>query len=134
MFNREDFFQRRRSFITSQLKLTQQEAVAFLPMMEEYQQKKFEAGQRCRRLMRSLRETGRAKTADSGYMEVIDECVNANMRAAELEKAYFEKFKKVLAPNKLYEYRIVEFQFAREFVGEPPAGEQSKSGSRRNNE
>ena len=48
--------------------------------------------------------------------QVIDECVSVNMRQAQLEKEYYEKFKKILSPKKLYRYKRAEGKFAREFM------------------
>jgi len=42
--------------------------------------------------------------------------VSVNMRQAQLEKEYYEKFKKILSPKKLYRYKRAEGKFAREFM------------------
>ena len=35
------------------------------------------------------------------------------------EKEYYEKFKKILSPEKLYKYRRAEYKFARSFMKGP---------------
>ena len=40
------------------------------------------------------------------------------MKEAELEKEYYNKFRKVLSPEKLYRYKNAEMKFARIFMKE----------------
>ena len=80
----------------------------------ELQEKMFEAGRECRKLSKDLKHNENATDAD--YLKVIDECVSVNMRQAQLEKEYYEKFKKILSPKKLYRYKRAEGKFAREFM------------------
>ena len=35
---------------------------------------------------------------------------------AQLEKEYFERFKKILSPEKVYKYRNAEYKFVRNFM------------------
>jgi hypothetical protein len=113
-FDRETFFLKRKIFFTSELNLTPREVDEFIPVLEELQKKKFEAGQRCRKLTRDIKH--KTDPRDSDYLEVIDECLKMGLKEAELEKEYYEKFKKVLSPEKLYRYKEVEFKFVREFL------------------
>lgn len=43
----------------------------------------------------------------------------SKMKEAALEKEYYEKFKKILSPEKLYKYRRAEYKFARSFMKGP---------------
>lgn len=52
----------------------------------------FEAGRECRKLSKDLKHNENATDAD--YLKVIDECVSVNIRQAQLEKEYYEKFKR----------------------------------------
>jgi len=126
-FDREAFLLKRNAFISTELELTSQEADLFLPLLDELQRKKFEAGQTCRKLSKELDR--KDNPTDAEYLETIDECLTVGLKEAELEKEYYEKFKKVLPPEKLYKYKEVEYRFAREFVnssrrkpGPPPPG------------
>jgi Spy/CpxP family protein refolding chaperone len=116
-FDKETFLIKRSAFITAELSLTPEEAAVFIPLFEELQQKKFEAGQKCRKLSKGLK-TGKAPT-DAAYTEVIDECLNAGIREMELEKEYYKKFKKILSPEKLFKCKNAEHRFVREFMGDP---------------
>ncbi|MDR0536549.1 MAG: hypothetical protein LBH04_00640 [Tannerellaceae bacterium] len=113
-FDIKSFFHKRKMFFTSELNLTPREVEEFIPILEELQQKKFEAGQRCRKLTREIKHKTNPK--DSEYLEIIDECLKVGLKEAELEKEYYEIFKKVLSPEKLYRYKEVEFKFVREFL------------------
>jgi hypothetical protein len=113
-FDKGSFLSKRKAFITSELGLTPREVEQFIPLMEELQQKKFEAGQKCRKFSKELKQ--KSNPTDGDYLNTIDECLAAGLKEAELEKEYCEKFKKILSPEKLYKYKDVEFRFAREFV------------------
>ena len=86
----------------------------FIPLCNELQEKMFEAGRECRKLSKDLKHNESATDAD--YLKVIDECVSVNMKQAQLEKEYYEKFKKILSPKKLYKYKRAEGKFVREFM------------------
>lgn len=113
-FDKEAFLAKKNAFITAEMGLTPEEAASFIPLCNELQEKMFEAGRECRKLSRDLMHNKSATDAD--YLKVIDESVNVNMRQAQLEKEYYEKFKKVLSPKKLYRYKHAEGKFAREFM------------------
>ncbi|MDH6306075.1 hypothetical protein M2459_002781 [Parabacteroides sp. PF5-5] len=113
-FDKEVFLAKKRAFITAELSLTPEEAADFMPLCEELQQKKFEAGHKCRKISKEMKS--KTSPTDVEYVQVIDECLNVGLKEAELEKEYYEKFKKILPPAKLYKYRDAEFKFAREFM------------------
>jgi hypothetical protein len=113
-FDREAFLVKRSAFITAELGLTPQEVELFIPLMEELLQKKYEAGKKCRKLSKEIKHKKSPDNAD--YLSIIDECLGVGIKEAELEKEYYERFKKILSPEKLYRYKDVEYKFAREFV------------------
>lgn len=115
-FDREAFLAKKNAFITAEMELTPEEAASFIPLCNELQEKMFEAGRECRKLSKELKSNKVARDVD--YLRVIDECVSVNMKRAQLEKEYYEKFKKVLPPKKLYNYKRAESKFVREFMKE----------------
>ena len=124
-FDREKFQAKRNAYITAEVGLTPDEAATFIPLCNELQEKMFEAGRECRRLSKELRQNPEASDAD--YTKTLDECVNVNLKQAQLEKEYYDKFKKILSPKKLYKYRRAELMFAREFMkGDKDRGEIKK--------
>lgn len=113
-FDREAFQARRNAYITAEVGLTPEEAALFIPLCDELQKKMFETGQQCRTLSKELRHNPEATDAD--YMKTNDACVDVNLKQAQLEKEYYDKFKKILSPKKLYKYRRAELKFARDFM------------------
>jgi len=41
---------------------------------------------------------------------------DVEIKEAQLEKEYFERFKKILSPEKVYKYRNAEYKFVRNFM------------------
>lgn len=116
-FNREAFLARRNAFITAEVGLTPDEAAKFIPLCNELQEKKFELGRECRK---SSREMFKKKNpTDAEYTKVVDDLLNLRIAEAKLEKEYFEKFKKILSPEKIFKYQMAEAKFAREFMRGP---------------
>lgn len=115
-FDREAYESKKNAFITAELKLTPEEAAAFIPLTNELEHKKFEASQECRRINRELRK--KESPLEKDYNQAIDVCLEVQMKEAELEKEYYNKFRKVLSPEKLYRYKNAEMKFARIFMKE----------------
>ena len=113
-FDREAFLAKKNAFITAEMGLTPEEAASFIPLCNELQEKMFDVGHECRKLSKNLKQNEGATDAD--YLTVIDECVSVNIKRAQLDKEYYEKFKKILPPKKLYKYNRAEGKFAREFM------------------
>lgn len=113
-FDREAFEAKRNAFITAEIGLTPEEAAEFIPLCDELRRKRFEIGRECRSLSREISKK-KDPTADE-YSKAIDTCLDVSIREAELDKEYYEKFKKILSPEKLYKYRDAEFKFARQFM------------------
>jgi len=113
-FDREAFEAKRNAFITAEVGLTPEEAAEFIPLCDELRRKRFEIGRECRSLFREI-EKKENPTADE-YTKAIDTCLDVGIKEAELDKEYYEKFKKILSPEKLYKYRDAEFKFARQFM------------------
>ena len=108
---REAIQAQKNAFITAELKLTPEEAAAFIPLSEELEKKKFEANQQCRKLSRELKH--KSNLSDSDYDKVIQVCLDVKVEEAQLEKEYYEKFRKILTPEKLYKHRSAELKFAK---------------------
>lgn len=113
-FDREAFQAKRNAYITAEVGLTPEEAALFIPLCNELQVKKFEVGHECRKLSKELKRNSDATDAD--YTKTIDTCVEVDLKQAQLEKDYYERFKKILSPKKLYKYKRAELKFARDFM------------------
>lgn len=115
-FNREAFESKKNAFITAEMKLTPEEAAAFIPLCNELQQKKFEVSQKCRDKKRDICKKEEPSSAD--YNQAINECLNSQIKEAEIEREYYAKFREVLTPEKLFKYKDAEMKFARMFIKE----------------
>lgn len=113
-FDKEAFLAKRNAFITAEVGLTPEEAAQFIPLCNEFRQKMFEVGHSCRKFQRKMHRM--EKVTDADYTRAIDECLEVRLKEAQLEKEYYEKFKKILSPEKLYKYRDAEYKFARSFM------------------
>lgn len=124
-FNREAFLAKRNAFITAEVGLTPEEAEKFIPLCNELQEKKFELGRECRKLSREMYK--KKNPTDAEYTKVVDDFLNLRIEEAKLDKEYFEKFKKILSPQKLFKYQLAEGKFARSFMrGGPKDNKEDK--------
>ena len=113
-FDRKAFIEKRNAYLIEEVGLTSEETAKFIPLYDEFQRKKFEVGQRCRKLSKEIREKKNATPAD--YTHTVDECVGVKLKEAKVDKEYYDKFKKILSPEKLYRLTNAEYKFAREFM------------------
>ncbi|MDO4755528.1 MAG: hypothetical protein Q4A54_04225 [Parabacteroides sp.] len=113
-FNKEAYMAKRNAFITAEMGLTPEEAAAFIPLSTELHIKMYEAGLTCRKLARELKHNEEATDAD--YLKAIDETIAADTKVAELEREYYQKFKKILPPQKLYKYKGAEIKFMKAYM------------------
>jgi len=130
-FNREAFEKRRNAFITTEVGLTAEEAGKFLPIENEFKQKLFEVGLECRRLARESQNN--QKMSDADYKKLSDCRLESRIKEAQLEKEYFEKFNKILSPEKIYKYQQADTKFSREIVIERRPNQNRNSGTNREN-
>ena len=113
-FDREVFETKRNAFITAEVGLTPEEAAQFIPLCNELRQKKFEIGRECRKLNRKIRL--QKESTDADYQKVIDANLAVDIEEGQLNKEYFEKFKKILSPEKIYKYMRAEQKFVRIYM------------------
>jgi Spy/CpxP family protein refolding chaperone len=129
MFNRGAFGEKRNAFLTTEAGLTKEEAGKFLPLENEFKQKLFEVGMDCRRLARESQN--RQKMSDAEYKKLIDCYQETRQKEAQLEKEYYEKFNKLLTPEKIYKYQQADTKFSREIVVERRPAENRNSDTNR---
>lgn len=113
-FDREAFEAKRNAFITAEVGLTPEEAEIFIPLCNELRQKLFEVGRQNRKFARAILK--KEHPTDEEYLQLINTSLEVKMKEAQIEKDYYEKFKKVISPEKLFKYRQAEMKFARNFM------------------
>ena len=123
-FNLEEFKQRRSEFLKKEIGLTQEEAKAFLPLSNELMRKKFELNKRI--IERNRKLTNKTSVPDAEYEEIVTETFEVRKKELKLEKEYYEKFKAVLSPEKIYKYQQAEMKLARNMINnrERPGGKE----------
>ena len=136
MFDRNEFGVRRNAFLVAEIGLSAEEAGKFIPLENEFKQKFFEIGQDCRRLTQESQN--KRNMTDAEYVKMIDCYLENRLKEAQLEKEYFEKFKKIITPEKICKYQQADTRFTREFViVRRPSGdrnnENNRGGDRNNN-
>ncbi len=107
-FSAAEYAQQQREFITRNAELTSDEADAFFPIFNELQQKKRELNRETRRFMREAAGPG---ATDEQSLKAIDAQAETNIKIAELEKEYLQKFKEVLPATKILKVQNAEEQF-----------------------
>ncbi|MDR2918927.1 MAG: hypothetical protein LBV72_06135 [Tannerella sp.] len=115
-FDKEAYQAKRNAYITAEIGLTADEAGDFIPLDNEFRQKMFDIGRECRRLGRESRS--KEKLSDDDYLKLVDCQIDTKSKEAQIEKEYFEKFKKILSPEKLFKYQQADAKFMREFMRE----------------
>lgn len=113
-FDKDVYQAKRNAYITAEIGLTANEAADFIPLDNEFKQKMLETGKECRRLVREGRS--KEKISDNDYLKLIDCQIDTRLKEAQIEKEYFEKFKQILTPKKLYKYQQADAKFMREFM------------------
>ena len=107
-FSPAEYAKQQREFFTRNAELTQEEADAFFPIYNELQQKKREINRQIRMTMRQ--EPG-TQISEEQSLKAIDAKADANIKIAELEKEYLNKFKEVLPASKILKIQNAEEQF-----------------------
>ena len=123
-FDFEDFKKKKYEFIKKEIGLTEKEAKAFLPLSDELMKKKFEINKELRDNIRTLRE--KKEKSDADYEKMVDKALDARIKEAQLEKEYYQKFKKVLSGEKLYKYQMAEMKFNKNMVNNRERAEREK--------
>lgn len=115
-FSPEEYRERQQKFLTEKSGLTEDECAKFFPIYFELQQKKNEINANSRQTIANRRNSG--PLTDEDCTKLIDNLADANIKIAQLEKEYLEKFKKVVPASKLLRIQIAEKQFGSEMLKE----------------
>lgn len=115
----EQFKAKRVEYISKEMDLTQAESQAFWPLCNELQEKKFELNRSMRSELRTIyKDLKEGKTvSEDDYDKVINLNIETKIKEAELEKTYYEKFRKILPVDKVFRYQRAEQKFARKMFG-----------------
>ena len=107
-FSAAEYWNQQKAFFIEKAGLTEDEAAAFFPLYNELQQKKRELN---REIRRTMRQEGSAEISEEQSLKAIDAQAETNIKIAELEKEYLQKFKQVLPASKILKVQNAEEQF-----------------------
>lgn len=113
-FNLEEFKKNRSEFLKKEIGLTKEEEKKFIPISDELMKKKYDLNRQLRQESRTLRS--KEKMTDADYEAIVKKTLETKAKEVELEKEYYEKFKKVLSPEKIYKYQMAEMKLAKNMV------------------
>lgn len=114
-FDIEKFKKEKAEFLSKEIGLTDMEAKAFIPLVNELIDKKFQLNKSIRGETKSLRS--KKERTDADYKKMIEASYDLRTKELELDKEYYIKFQKVLPAEKIYKYQRAETKFMRNMVG-----------------
>ncbi len=107
---------KRAAFFTQRIGLTPAEAQAFWPIYDEYQNKK---GDLHNQMVAQFRSYGTKKPDgkfEYDFAKANENIISQKFQEARLEKIYFDRFKTVLCPEKLFKYYQAERDWANKLL------------------
>lgn len=105
----ERYKEKKAEFLKKELQLTDAEAAAFIPLVNELMDKKYEAYRNARVNVKNMRD--KKEKTDADYKSAIDGMLNSQIKEAELQKEYYKKFMEVLPMEKVYKYHQADMKF-----------------------
>ncbi|NDV65304.1 hypothetical protein [Bacteroides sp. 224] len=109
----EEFRAKQQAFITEKADLTKNEAAKFFPVYFELQDKKKALNDKAWKWINKGKDE---KTTDEQYDDIMQKVYDARIKSDELDKEYYQRFKKILSPKKIYLVQRAEMRFHRELV------------------
>lgn len=121
----DDYMAQKKAFLMKETQMSEQEAAQVFPLYIELQKKKFNLQREVRRELRAIHQQ-KGKISDETYRKASRMINDAKMKDAELENEYYQRFAKILTPQKLFLLQKAELDFHREVLKKLPAGSQKR--------
>lgn len=113
-FDIENFKAQKMAYLIREVGITPEESGQLFPLYNEMQAKRFKLKAAS---IKSTREIFQSKNAsDEECMKVLDDVLDRDVEIAALEKTYYQKFKKILPPQKLLKLKRADYKFAQEVL------------------
>lgn len=109
-FDIEKHKKEQADYFIKELSLTEQEQADFIPLVQEYFYKKFIIHQEGRKTIQEMKKNGSERTS-ADYDKLLDQVIDGKTKEAELQKEYYQKFRKVLPAQKVLKYDVAEKNF-----------------------
>lgn len=101
----------REKFLIKEVGLTETEAKIFIPLADDLLKKKYNLNRQVRQEINRI--SSKEKLSEADYLLIVDKNLEIKLKEAQLDKEYYQKFKKILPPDKLYRYQKAELKFMR---------------------
>jgi len=111
----EEMKAKRAAFFTERVGLTAEEAQSFWPVYNQLQEAKGKLYFKMKDLHRNTKTNEKGERVIN-FEEITHEMLNIKIQEANLDKAYYHKFKQFLSPEKIYKYYIAERDWAGELL------------------
>ncbi len=112
LMNLQEFEKNKQEFIIKEAGLTEEEADKFFPINNELQKKKLDLHRKHQEDLKLIKES--KDISDAEYEQLIKETIDLQMKEAELDKEYSDKFNKLISPQKLFKAQQAERTFMQE--------------------
>lgn len=113
----EEFKAKQQAFLTEKAGLTEQESQQFFPVYFELDKRKKELNDQIWKL---LRKGDNEKLTDAQYEEMLLKVYDLRIESDQLERQYYDKFKRIISPQKIYKIQRAEAKFHREMLKNMP--------------
>lgn len=113
-FDLEKFKAAKMAYLVQEADLTPEEASALSPIYFEMQEKRFKLMMKIRAKSKELRSNSNPSSEEC--LKAVDEILDNQIEDANIEKAYYQKFKKILPPQKLLKLKHADYHFAQEML------------------
>ena len=111
-FNKQEFRQRVKDYITKEANLTQEEAKAFFPIYNEYKDKQRQIHMSINKLKKNTPNNNDEKAYEKCLMEMAE--LNAQM--AGLDSVYYKKICKAISAQKFFKILNIEDRMHRKML------------------
>ena len=109
----KEFMEKKKDFLISKANLTQQEADAFFPIYMELNRAKRKLNNEVWELTKKAKDT---ELSEAEYGKIALKIYDLRIAVAELDKTYYEKFKKVLSNKKIFMIQQAELRFHKRLI------------------
>ncbi|MDP4269541.1 MAG: hypothetical protein Q8909_05390 [Bacteroidota bacterium] len=110
----DKFNAQKMAYLIQEVGITPEEAAKLFPLYNEMQEKRFKMMKETIDKVRALRKNQNPK--DEECLSLLDELLNKQVCEANMEKSYYQKFKKILSPQKVLKLKQADFRFARDVL------------------
>lgn len=110
-FNPQEFRRDFEKFVTKRAGLSEKDAKAFFPLFHEMKRQQRDIHGKIRR---SMKRVGEKNLPEKDCQRILTEVFRLRKQNAELEQAYYAKFRKILSARDLLKVMEAEHQFGKE--------------------